>query len=371
MTNIALYFKQLKNQYPFLRNVWDAYDNFDEPVDLSNRNKLYHEFCNQLISRVRTDKKKHYDLCVKLIRNLKLFCHNTGECKFDSNDCNNLNNWLFISIVKDQLIPYFYIYIFNLIKRISPNLSYQNECLYYFYGKNYFEPLSIVILNIFQSNIDLIRQTLIGSKDKIYCSCQQFVYNVVRRYKHINSIYCHVDQTKLREKNKNTCLFLKQFETTYDAYLINDGSIQKKKVELPSLKHEDTLEFVPCIPDDGIHQSLSINEVQIPPEEPVELFETELNDQMDLFQNPEYFTTSVFIKNVLPTTLAIIAAASSLFFLIYKFTPIRSLFRSRKIVKTVRNIYDRDNKNELLYDAYNTMDISSYNNRYDIAYGNL
>ncbi|GAW83973.1 variable surface protein [Plasmodium gonderi] len=371
MTNLALKFRQLENQYPFLSKVWDVHDNFDEPVDVSTTNILYHRFCNPIESFVRKDKKKHFEVCVKLVRNLKLFCNNPGECKFNLKDCNNLNNWLFISIVKYKLNPYIFNSIFHLIKRISPNLTYLNECPYYFYGKNYLKPLSIVMLNIFESNIDLIRATLIGPKDKIYCSCQDFVYKLVKAYRNINSKYCPAGSINLRGNKEKTCSFLRNFEIAYDTYLIKDELIQQKKIQLPSLNPEEDMASFLCTPDVDIQQSLDTNKEQILPEEPVDLIQSEFDEEIILLPDSESLFTSVSIKSILPTAIVTTASVFSFLFLIYKFNPISNMFHSRKRVKKMTNIYEANNIKALLNHKHNTVDMNSYNQRYDIAYRNI
>ncbi|GAW84048.1 variable surface protein [Plasmodium gonderi] len=370
MTNLALNFKRMQNLYPFLWKVWDAHNNFDEIVDLSDRNKLYHKFCNSIISLVRTNNDLHYAVCAKLVRNLKLFSDKRDEPKFQHTNCNNLNNWLYISIRKHNLNPHFFGHIFKLIKKISPNLAYQNECLYYFYDDNYLQPLSIVMLNIFKSNIGLIRDTLIGSKDKIYCSCQYFVYKMVKAYRDINSKYCTVGSIKHRGVKEKTCSFLRSFEIAYDTYLIKDESIQAKKIQLPALKPEENMGSFLCKPDDEIQRSIDIDKAQMPHEEPVDLVEPEFEEEIILPEDPETLMASVSIKKFLSTAIVTTSSVFFLFFLMYKFTPIGNMIRSKNRVKVIRNDYDADDEKNI-YPVHNPMDINTYNQRYNIAYVNI
>ncbi|GAW84654.1 variable surface protein, partial [Plasmodium gonderi] len=114
MSKFALYFKNLGNQYPLLREVWDVYDQLDEKVDMSRENILYHQFCNTVTNELKNKKGNYYELCVKLLKNFGIFCNNTQSCKTDNEYCKILNNWLYISIRKYALYDEIFSSIFNL-----------------------------------------------------------------------------------------------------------------------------------------------------------------------------------------------------------------------------------------------------------------
>ncbi|GAW83954.1 variable surface protein [Plasmodium gonderi] len=311
-----------------------------------------------------SQEKTHYIIifiCVKLLKNLGIFCNNKQDCKNDDEYCNILNNWLYISIIKYNLNGIFFSYLFNLIEKGATKLEYKNKCPYYFYQKNYVEPLAIVMLNIFESNIGVIKDSLIDHNEVMKCTCQEFVDKVVTIYRHVNNKYCSSNMTDLIEREKKTCLYLKNFETTYDVYLKNHESIQNQKIYVPSLKHEGNLIFPQCIQNDGVQQPLGIVEEQLPDDEHEDLIEQQLDDALKLLPDSESFISSSSIKKVLPTSLATIAC----------FTPIGNMIRSSNRVKATSNFYDGDDEKELLYPVHDSMDINSYIQRYDIAYANL
>ncbi|GAW83962.1 variable surface protein [Plasmodium gonderi] len=371
MSEFAFYFKKLGNQYPFLRNVWEVYDKLDEQVDESSENILYHKFCDTIRNKLNKKKKDMYsELCLKLLKNLGIFCNNTDSCRTDNEYCKILNNWLYISIRKYDLNGGIFSSIFNLIENVSTRLGYKSTCPYYFYQKNYAEPLAIIMLSIFQSNIGDIKDTLIRDHKVMKCTCQEFVDKVVTIYRRVKNKYCPSNQTNLIERVKKTCSYLNNFETSYNLYLKNEKSILEKKINVPSLKPEDNTSLFRCKSAGEFEVSLGIDEAQIPHDAEEDLIVQELDGALILLPESESFFSSTSIKEVLPTALATTAGVSSLLFLIYKFTPIGNMIRSSIKVKATRNFYGVEKK-ELLYPAHDSMDINSYIQRYDITYANL
>ncbi|GAW84040.1 variable surface protein [Plasmodium gonderi] len=255
----------------------------------TNNNQLYIKFCSGIMNTRNKDKEKYYKLCLKLIRNLNIFCSESEDCNTNSIYCINLNSWLYKSIREQELDRKEIYRIFYIIRTVLPKLYKKDMCKYYYYGYYYFEPINIIKLNIFDSNMKIIEETLKKSTYSYTCPYQKYVKVVVEIYKSMEEKYCINSKPKKKaHKYTNICSILKNFSNSYNEYLYKNDLIKNK---IPSLASD--------------------------------------------------------------------------------FTPIGKLLRSRKILKTRRNIFHEHEEKELLYNMHDNMNINLYNKKYDIAYANL
>ncbi|KMZ89736.1 hypothetical protein PVMG_04566 [Plasmodium vivax Mauritania I] len=247
------------NYYPFLYEIWDIYEEFDEYVNRDREYTLNETICNVFTRELDNDKEKHHDLCMKLARNFKKFCNNEGQCKPNPERCYNLNNWinnliksknLNIGIIKD---------IFASSMHSFYGSSYENICPFYSYAEIYKEPIKVIMLNIFHSNINIIREKLLGNIDSIYCSCRKYVKEVVEIYKYMKNSYCSKDNSV---ENEQTCNELDKFKVSYNQYLYNEVNIHSI---IPSLEDSKPIKLLGCESDEtirGTDQSESIQASQ-------------------------------------------------------------------------------------------------------------
>ncbi|GAW84613.1 variable surface protein [Plasmodium gonderi] len=369
MTPPVLDVELIRRLYPFLRGTWEHYENFDTSAEITVKNQIYDKFCKELKDYIKPYQDKFYDLCFKVVRNLGIFCNDSQVCKSGSNHCNNLNIWLYNYKRKNHIHSNLISYIFKLIKNISTRIGYNNNCPYYSYDTNFFEPLVITVIHIFQTNIDVIVKTLLEHDDSLKCSCREFVHKVVKLYKGMKDKYCSGKWTAYPKIKERTCSYLNEFKIIYNEYLYKKASLNEI---IPSLETEQDEVLFICQSSYEKNLSSLVDQIlPVPLEEDAELFTIESDDTLIEPQQLEHPNLSLYIIKILPYTLAIFAGISSLLLLSYKFTPIRNLFRSRKRAKTTRNTYNEDLENESFYHMSDNMNIISYNQRYDITYGNL
>ncbi|KMZ77070.1 hypothetical protein PVIIG_05445 [Plasmodium vivax India VII] len=261
--------------------------------------------------KLKQDQGKHDDFCMKLIRNLKEFCKNGNECKHNPGRCIDLNNWIYNQIRKKKFDKEVIRDIFVNTNIIFPKLHKNKICSYYPYDEMYKEPLNIILLYIFGSNMHIIKETLMGNINSIHCSCQKYVDEGVKIYKYMNNQYCSEGKF---DENKQTCSQLQTFSESYKDYLINEDKIRNK---IPSLISEKQVELIGCDPDE------SIKERQLTAPNQVSQF-TETNQASQL---PETNQASQLIGNnqennsrigTVTTALATMAGMSSLFALSYR-----------------------------------------------------
>ncbi|GAW84642.1 variable surface protein [Plasmodium gonderi] len=353
--------------YPFLKDTWKIYESMDEAVEGTNDDQVYINVCKGIKNTKIKDNEKYYNLCLKLSRNLKIFCSKAEECKTNSIYCQNLNSWLY-KIVNEQKLDSSKIYgIFMFFRRILHRLGINDMCTYYDYGRFYLDPINIIMLKIFDANMNIIEQTLSQETYTYTCPCQNFVSEIIKIYKNMNNKYCTNGEPKYNIKRCiRTCDLLKNFAFSYNQYLHNNNSIKRK---IPSLTSQDDVEYHECEEDYDTSASLVVDEEQLLLPENDDLLEDDFDQTLSELQDFETNNLSSFKIKFLPTALVIIAGVSSLFFLSYKFTPIRNLFSNRKRIKTTKNTYNEDEEKEFFYNMPDN--ITSYNQRYDIAYGNL
>ncbi|GAW84716.1 variable surface protein [Plasmodium gonderi] len=355
--------------YPFLSKTWDSFDNFDDPVEKTVTNQIYENICITVSGLLKKNEEKYINYCKKIVRNYNLLCGDPNKCKPQSSYCNDLNNWLCNSMKKEKFDSNFISKLFGTIRFLSNNyVLKENTCPYSSYDEDYLEPTNIIILNIFQSNMDIIKKILEENNDSISCSCQMFVINGANIYKDMNDKYCSNDKANITE-NIKTCSYLKTFMMTYNLYLYNVSSIKHK---IPSLTSAKTINTIRCTSHDDIKVQEIENRASIlRADEDIKFVGNKLSDTISALQYSETNNLNSSLINILPTILVTIVAVSSFLFLFYKFTPIGKFFRSTQATKRTKEIYSGGEDNELLYHIPGNMNSNSYNQRYDIAYGNM
>ncbi|KMZ95760.1 hypothetical protein PVMG_05359 [Plasmodium vivax Mauritania I] len=290
---------------------------------------------------------------MKLARNFKKFCNINRQCKPNSERCYNLNNWLYNLIKSKNLDTEIIKDVFDSSMNKIHGPNYKNICPFYSYDEIYKEPIKIIKLNIFHTNINIIKERLLGNIDLIYCSCQEYVKELVEIYKYMKNSYCSKDKPV---ENDQTCNELDKFKLSYNQYLYNDVNIRNK---IPSLEDNKPVELLGCESDETILDT----------EQPETSQVSQQHVNIPTSQDDEMNISTSSMSSTVSTAVGTVAGASSILALLYKFTPgrkwIHSGFGGRR--ERINNLYDAE-PSELLFDGQVHGDYGPYNQRYDIGY---
>ncbi|KMZ77252.1 hypothetical protein PVIIG_05205 [Plasmodium vivax India VII] len=198
MSHDNLNISQLRDNYPFLNNIWDLYDSFDKPV-VGGSKEIYDLICKLATDSLHNDKTEYYNICMKILRNLDLNGGNQVEGVTHSIRCNHVNNWLYNSKDKINLSNK------NIMDRIfdlSGTLTKGNkryECLYYSYDENYEDPINIIRLRIFDDNMEIIKNTLMRKGQQNYNFCQKYMNHKIH-YQQLKLIILVVLHLKFQQQ---------------------------------------------------------------------------------------------------------------------------------------------------------------------------
>ncbi|GAW79592.1 variable surface protein [Plasmodium gonderi] len=337
-------------------------------VETKRYNQYYEKLCKTITTVLHKHDEKYIEFCKKLVKNYKIFCNTSYKCKNISDYCHDVNNWIYITMKKEKFENWLVQKIYEGIESFAKRQLNKTICPYYSYDTDYREPNKMIFLYMFESNINKMKEILESTDNTLNCYCKEFVKNMVKIYKRMNKDYCINGKDAMKE-NKKTCSILNTFRTLYTMYLCKEDPI---KSILPLLTSDADIEFVKCETNGSIMPSQITSESShLGSDDQSEPFQDLSDEEIQAIENFDPFTLKVSIKKILPTFLATVAGISSLFFLFYKFTPIRHLLRSKKKVESIKNMHDRDNYKELLYNTVGNDNMYLYNMRYDIAYGNI
>ncbi|KMZ83217.1 hypothetical protein PVBG_05187 [Plasmodium vivax Brazil I] len=233
----TLNIEQMKNDYPFLKELWDLYDGFDKPVK-GHYKDVYDGYCNLVKERLNHDKVKGYDICMKLIRNLDPSSKVSEKSISPTHRCINVNNWLYNSKEKKYLNNKNIIdWIFELSWNIRSE-SKNNGCSYYSYDTQYEEPINIIQLKMFDDNINIIKSTLKNENHPNITSAHRYLCKFVKLHKKMYSSYCSHTHRKTNKENR-TCGILDTLKSAYNMFHSLNPDISPK---IPSLEaREDEL----------------------------------------------------------------------------------------------------------------------------------
>ncbi|KMZ88577.1 hypothetical protein PVBG_04786 [Plasmodium vivax Brazil I] len=244
MSPNSLNIEQMKNDYPFLKKLWDLYDSFDNPVK-GDYEGVYDRICNLATTGLNNDKGTYNDICMKLIRNLDPYCKGGKKCISDSHRCINVNNWLYNTIEKKYLNNKSFIdRIFELSRNIRSGIN-NLGCYYYSYDTQYHEPINIIYLKMFDDNIDAIKSSLENESEPNYSSAKRYLCKFVQIYKQMYISYCSGTQAKT-DKEDRTCGELNTLSRSYSMFHSSNTKISPK---IPSLEatDNDLLDICPSI----------------------------------------------------------------------------------------------------------------------------
>ncbi|KMZ88587.1 hypothetical protein PVBG_04796 [Plasmodium vivax Brazil I] len=317
MSDKKLDISKWKEDYHFFYTIWDTYIELDKSVEGDRYKSRYETVCDLFMQPLDEKKEEHRKFCLKLIRNLGHYSENLKILKFKSEDCNNLNNWVYSSKkeynVPDEIITE----CFNDFKRNMNGAGIYDICNYYSYEDNYKEPINIIILDIFQSNMNIVTDLVASVNDIINFGLQKYICDCVHIYKEMDKKYCrgnyHGDLVRTL-----TCNTLNTFKTTYNSYLYEKAHNNYK---IPSLDVDNEyadkclasklkLPFNSPVADDG-PASTSLG--------------MDIDERKSEYSPPSNFigeTPSSSMSRTVSTAVGTMAGASSILALLYKVTQI-------------------------------------------------
>ncbi|KMZ77249.1 hypothetical protein PVIIG_05202 [Plasmodium vivax India VII] len=234
---------------PFLEDIWKKY-NFDETVNRSDESRIF-SLCNNDVTYIGEPAHEHKNICRKLLRNLKLLHRDSHTPDNFVKYCNNINNWLYYEINKYNISDDTINNIFAVSKQIIKKQGLL-DCPYFTFNIGLLEPEKLVMLRIFNDNIDDIQEILNNKLDFNLCSCQNFIKQSVDLYKNMYDKYCSRGEiTKIPPKD--TCEIVNRFRTYYKGYL----SKEKIKYELPELSSNTPINIIHGCPSEEIEPDLA------------------------------------------------------------------------------------------------------------------
>ncbi|VUZ96311.1 PIR protein [Plasmodium vivax] len=327
--------EKLKNDYPFLKEIWETYTFEEDPKDISNNIQLF-SICeeNSIYGNKPTDIQ--IKACRKLLKNWHLLRSISRRPDNQSEWCNNINNWIYYEInpyiLNDKNI-HSILGKAQLIFRYMPNEQY---CPFNDLNVNH-DPKELNKLRIFNENTSAFNNILKKKSSDNYCSCINFVKDCINIYKNIKTKHC---STTIGIYDKRTCDIVRNFNVYYTGYLNRDIRTQENLPDLSS------------IPD----KNINIEECKS------QLKARELGSALST-------TPTETAEKTVPTAIGTIAGVSSVLALLYKFSPVGTWMHSGlrgngKMIHT--NLY-ADGERELLTDGPLRENLNSYNIGYELA----
>ncbi|KMZ77078.1 hypothetical protein PVIIG_05512 [Plasmodium vivax India VII] len=319
--NIISYNLEIRNsrhnlelKYPFLKNVWDIYNEFDETVERVTENNTIYSLCYTILENLDEDIDEHTDFCMKLIRNLGHFSEDLKHLIRSPDRCDILHNWIYNSKKKKYIPDIIINTCFDDFITIRSRKGYNYPCSYDIYDSLYEDPVNITLLNIFEYNIESIRNTLNDKNSENNIPCQKFVCKSVKIYNDMYKEYCE-NGVDGYEKHTSTCSKLKQFKISYTNYLRNKIG---KADEIPSLDDIQNKYFTECQKYEGV-QALQ----QIANDENSLTYTTTLTQDKNLHEAApiiphEGDNKGSLMSPTLSTALGTAAGTSSILALLYK-----------------------------------------------------
>ncbi|SCA81931.1 VIR protein [Plasmodium vivax] len=326
---------------------------------------MYDIVCNQFMTKLDDHKEENKKFCLKLIRNLgryslghpPYFNPNYDRCKI-------LYYWIYNSVRKDKISDAIINECFQDYIEFMKGIHIEPRCSYFSYNDMYEEPMNIIKLDIFQSNINIIQSKLNGEYVSTNFPLRKYICECIMIYKEMKPIYCPKSDAKSEKSNK-TCEMLDTFKKTYESYL---SSTQKENYKIKSLDKDEVEYLAMCKQDkprslltpEGhgtLSELTSLSGVGAKDTDEMLLYEGAKTNAADRLTH----STDVNVENqgssmsrTVSTAFGTVAGTTSILALLYKFSPggnwIRSGIRGSR-GRISNNLY-ADQPNELFYDGF-------------------
>ncbi|SCO65455.1 VIR protein [Plasmodium vivax] len=348
--------------YPFLRNMVIAYKEFNKTVTKEDRT-----FDSTLMNNLKTQygyEEKHKDIYEKIIRNLNFLLNKKYTDMGIHEYCRFLNQFIYHKKKKYNLNEFTISLFYDASHANIVRKGAIGRCPYHSYDTTYKEPLKIIKLDNFHENIQDIKSIL---KSEIYhdnSPCQKYICECVKIYKTMYSAYCPYEGTTDKIL-KETCDILEKFKRSYMAFLFGQDGIKDK---IPPLNDSDIDDFPRCLSDKSKPELGSeLGSAQSPVRGAglgLEQHSQATSPASEQSNSPTSLSTSTVVSTMvgIPPFLA----------LIYKFTPVGRMFRSKnnRSMNIFNNIDDQIEK-ELSYPSHKNAIINSRVATYNVAYGSV
>ncbi|KMZ83222.1 hypothetical protein PVBG_05192 [Plasmodium vivax Brazil I] len=213
-------------------NLWGTYNEFDKTLEGDVKKFMYHTFCDLAMKKYTENIQEQSTFCLKLIRNLGCYPLVNNQYFDPKNDrCKILHYWIYNSVKNKQISNNLISDCFGDYKDHMNSISMTPNCPYHPYDDMYEEPMNMIILDIFQSNIHIIIDIVTRENYPTYLSVQQYICECVKIYKEMYNRYCPKVDAHNKKRNV-TCDMLNTFKDTYKSFL---SATQHKKYKIPSL----------------------------------------------------------------------------------------------------------------------------------------
>ncbi|KMZ76760.1 hypothetical protein PVIIG_05868 [Plasmodium vivax India VII] len=172
---------------------------------------------------------EHKNFCLKLVRNLGRYSL-PGDPYFNPNNdrCRILYYWIYNSARKHKISDEIITGCFQDYIDFMSQIGRGHRCSYNSYDAMYEEPMNIIILDIFQSNMNIIENKLDDTDASINFPLRKYICECIEVYKKMYKQYCpKVDAHS--EKRKRTCDMLDTIKTTYNSF-ISGKSYENNKI---------------------------------------------------------------------------------------------------------------------------------------------
>ncbi|SBT58590.1 PIR Superfamily Protein [Plasmodium ovale wallikeri] len=326
-----------RSDYPFFNKIWNLYGKFNEPVK-ENGYPPYTDLCKHISSNYREDRQKQNDICMKVLRNLWLISDDPDEDMINSLRCTYLNIWLYYQSKINNFPDDFINQIFSISKGMLDVLPDSYECTYdSSFEKKFEEPESIIKLNNFVDNIEIVESALLGERGINYFTCLNYVKECVTIYSEMKATYC-MDADDVNNRFKDTCEELSTFKNIYTSELYN--KVQKDEI-VPSLSS------IPLVPRVRFSQERRDK--------------ASISSEHDDSVNP--------VTGAISTVGGSVVGMGTFLLLMYQFTPFRSWVRSRvERQKGIGDHLDREEMDHMCLNGHGNNSIYSDDMGYNMGY---
>ncbi|GAB69707.1 hypothetical protein PCYB_004560, partial [Plasmodium cynomolgi strain B] len=238
--------------YPFLEELWGSYHKFNKPVDDDENARFYKVFCNPFIENLGEKEKDHINFCLKIVRNLGHYPPDYNFLSFKTEDCVNLNYWIYYSMKKHKIPEYVITGCFDDYNNAIRGMNQRPRCSFFSYDTNYNEPINIIKLQNFYHNVKtiydiLIRESAPKERNSQYCYAQSYANECVKIYRYMHDKFCSHKKDEIKE-NQNTCFELNTFYNTYTQILYIKDDIKNK---IPDLASKGNEKYFGCSADES------------------------------------------------------------------------------------------------------------------------
>ncbi|SCA81940.1 VIR protein [Plasmodium vivax] len=334
-----------------------------------DRNKYrYHSFCDIVMHKYNENVEEQSKFCLKLVRNLGCYPLVDNPYFDPKNDrCKILHYWIYNSIKNQRISNSLITECFDDYKGHMNGTGKTPNCHYYSYDDIYKDPVKMIKLEIFQSNINTVTDMLNKENKPLNHNLQNYICECVNIYKEMDKNYCRNNDDR-DHKRELTCSTLKSFKTTYESFLSKNTY---KNYKIPSLDDVENEYKNNCV---SPKPKLPTTALRGNDEHALPTLIEDSDGQSDEYSTPKTFTDEnqgSYMSRTVSTAVGTMAGASSILALLYKFTPGRNWMRSdiRGSRGRISNTLHAEQPNELFYDGFEGEVMGSYNPTYNVGYG--